>query len=164
MSDASKETTDRQFSVPMPDGSRAMLDSFGGDELDITTSKGVVRFEFSQLFGPMPVTKTGTERELGPRHPFWRAASLWKLQGCRTENGEAIWHEPSAARFIPRRKGCEVMNDTPEATKNAQLLIESVRSALRNGVKHFSKEGEPLTTELAIVSALVRDGEIILHD
>ncbi len=85
---------DRQFSVPLGDGKRAMLDCFGGAEFNIETSKGLIRFEWSERFGPMAVTKTGAERNLSPRHPFWRAASLWNLQGRRVENGLAIWHEP----------------------------------------------------------------------
>lgn len=84
-----------QYSVPMPDGNRAMVDSFFGAELTVVTSKGPIRFEFSEFFGPMPVTATGAERELEPRHPFWRAASLWRLQGARAEGGQAIWREPA---------------------------------------------------------------------
>ena len=51
-----------------------------------------------------------------------------------------------------------------KTTENALLLIESVRSALRNGVKHFSKAGTPLVTVLEVIEALTRDGEVTLHD
>lgn len=88
--------SDRQFSIPPIDGisSRVMVDAFGDDDLRIEVVGKIVHFSFSQLFGPWPCTKTGRERSLGPRHPFWRAASLWHLQGSRVESGLAIWHEP----------------------------------------------------------------------
>jgi hypothetical protein len=91
--------SDRHFSIPMPDGSRAMLDCFGDDEFEIETSKGIIRFEWSDRFAPMPVTKTGAQRNLAPRHPFWRAVSLWILQGRRIENGRAFWHEPRKPKY-----------------------------------------------------------------
>ena len=71
---------DRHFSIPMPKG-RAMIDSFGGDEMLMATAKGEIRFEWSDRFGPLPINKNGSERALSHRHPFWRAASLWNLQG-----------------------------------------------------------------------------------
>jgi hypothetical protein len=86
--------TDRQFSVPMPDGSRAMLDCFGCAEFEIETSKGVARFEWSNRFGPLPISKSGKPRDLSHRHQIWRAVSLWRLQGSRLEGIRAIWHEP----------------------------------------------------------------------
>lgn len=86
--------SDRHFSVPAPRG-RAMLDSFGGeDEWIIATDRGDVRFCWSDRFGPFAVTASGAVRDLSHRHPFWRAASLWNLQGRRVEDGSAIWHEP----------------------------------------------------------------------
>lgn len=86
---------DRLFSVPLDDdGSRAMLDAYGGGEIEIEVGRKRIRFQFSDRFGPMPVTDTGAERSLGPRHPFWRAVSLWCVQGRRVQDGTAIWHEP----------------------------------------------------------------------
>jgi hypothetical protein len=84
----------RHTSVELEDGSRAMLDSWGGEELDIVVDGKRIRFEFSEMFGPMAVTKTGAERTLAKPKPFLRAASLWNIQGRRVKDGEAIWHEP----------------------------------------------------------------------
>ena len=43
----------------------------------------------------MPINKDGSEcLSIGPKHGFWRAASLWNLQGRRLEGNRAIWHEP----------------------------------------------------------------------
>lgn len=92
---------DRQFSISSPfdkPGEKRTLvffDSFGGDEHDIEVGGKVLRFEWSERFGPFPLTKTGAENtSIGPRHKFWRAASLWNLQGRRLEGNKAIWHEP----------------------------------------------------------------------
>lgn len=42
----------------------------------------------------------------------------------------------------------------------ALLMIASTRAALKNGVKHFDKAGNPLSTEEEIINALIRDGEV----
>jgi len=96
MSDA-----DKQFSIPKPwippgeEPSRIMIDAFGGDEHFIEVRGKLIRFQWSAIFGPMPVNRDGSEcRSIGPRHGFWRAASLWNLQGRRLEGNRAIWHEP----------------------------------------------------------------------
>jgi hypothetical protein len=39
-----------------------------------------------------------------------------------------------------------------------------VRNALRAGVLHYAKDGRLLTTDLAIMQALVNDGEIRVVD
>ena len=94
---------DRQFSIPKPDGfdkpgtppSRIMIDCFGGGEYFIDLRGKLVRFEWSEQFGPMPINKDGSEAlSIGPKHGFWRAASLWNLQGQRLDGNCAIWHEP----------------------------------------------------------------------
>lgn len=95
--------TDRQFSIPTPDSwlkpgekpSRIMIDCFGGDEYLIDIRGKLVRFEWSEQFGPLPINKDGSEAlSIGPKHGFWRAASLWNLQGRRLDGDLAIWHEP----------------------------------------------------------------------
>lgn len=94
---------DRQFSIPKPAGlmvagekpSRIMIDSFGGDEYFIDVRGRLIRFEWSDQFGPLPINENGSEAlSVGPKHGFWRAASLWNLQGRRLEGTTAIWHEP----------------------------------------------------------------------
>lgn len=47
-----------------------------------------------------------------------------------------------------------------EVRENALVMIASIRTALKNGVRHFSIQGAPLTTELEITEALQRDGRI----
>ncbi len=87
---------DKQFSVPFGDkGGRAMIDCFGGDEYLIDVRGKLIRFEWSEQFGPMAINKDGSEElSIGPNHGFWRAASLWNLQGQRLDGNRAIWHEP----------------------------------------------------------------------
>jgi hypothetical protein len=85
---------DRQFSVEQSDGLRVYLDCFGGGDFTITVRDKKVGFEWSEGFGPLPVGRRGQPLELSHKHPFWRAASLWNLQGRRIEDGECIWHEP----------------------------------------------------------------------
>ena len=89
-------THDKQFSVPFGDrGGQAFIDCFGGGEYLIDVRGKLIRFEWSERFGPLPINKDGSEpRSIGPRHGFWRAASLWNLQGQRVEGKKAIWHEP----------------------------------------------------------------------
>ena len=68
-----------------------ILDIYEGETLVIKAGRWDVLFEFHDHLGPMPVTKTGNGRNLGPRHPFWRAVTLWSKQGKRSENGRAIY-------------------------------------------------------------------------
>lgn len=95
--------TDRQFSIPTPDSwlkpgeepGRIMIDCYGGDEYLIDVRGKLVRFEWSDQFGPLPINKNGSKAlSIGPKHGFWRAASLWNLQGRRLDGDRAIWHEP----------------------------------------------------------------------
>lgn len=90
--------------VSLPDGGCA-VDWWGGDALKIEIAGRFILFEFSDRFGPMPTTKRGMERKMGPHDPFWRAVSLWKLQGRRTENGVAIWHEPKKPVYETKHLG-----------------------------------------------------------
>lgn len=86
---------DQHYSVALEGfPGRVMVDSFGGDAREIVTRRGTVLFEWSERFGPLPVTNAGRERALGHRHPFWRDVSLWNVQGQRMDGRVAIWHEP----------------------------------------------------------------------
>ena len=78
---------------------RTIVDCFFGDTLEILVGGEAIPFEFSEFFGPMPVTKRGAEKHLGPKHLFWRAVSLWKFQGSRMAGKVAVWHEPKAPVF-----------------------------------------------------------------
>lgn len=51
-----------------------------------------------------------------------------------------------------------------DAIENALLLIQSVRSALDRGVKHYSVDGRLLSTEKEIIESLAADGQICLEE
>lgn len=104
--------SDRQFSIPAPwlkagdKPRRVMIDCFGGGEYFITVREKKIRFEWSEQFGPLPINKDGSEmRSVGPYHPFWRAASLWNLQGRRLDGSTAIWHEPRPPVYEKKHLG-----------------------------------------------------------
>lgn len=42
----------------------------------------------------------------------------------------------------------------------ALIMIASVRAAMKNNVKHFTKDGKPLNSEIEIIEALRTHGEI----
>jgi hypothetical protein len=50
------------------------------------------------------------------------------------------------------------------ALEKAHLLIDSVRRALADGIKHYSLDGRLLSTDKEILEALVADGEIRLEE
>ncbi len=88
---------DQQFSVPTPEtgeGNRAMLDCSGGRTIKINVRGALIPFQFSERWGPIPVTINGEVRDLHHTHPFWRSVSLWVLQGKYVSDGIAVWHEP----------------------------------------------------------------------
>ncbi len=92
--------TDCQGRIVMGLGSEEttviFIDCWGTEPRPIEVAGKIIWFTWSDRFGPRPCTQDDKELDLGPRHPFWRAASLWNLQGKRveTETGRAIWHEP----------------------------------------------------------------------
>jgi len=102
---------DRHYSIPAPRKpapakTRVMIDAFGGGEFIIETKRGKVVFEWSDMFGPIPIAKNrGQPRDLVPSHPFWRAASLWNLQGRRTDGKRAVWHEPRKPVYETKHLG-----------------------------------------------------------
>jgi hypothetical protein len=72
-----------------------VLSCFGGGSYEIEVRGKIIRFDWSEQFGPLPINRDGSEaRSIGPKHAFWRAASLWNLQGQRLDGKHAIWHEP----------------------------------------------------------------------
>lgn len=106
--------SDHQFSIEI-DGRRCFIDIFGGpEEYFIEVHGKLIRFEWSDRFGPMPIKKDGSEmRSIGPRHAFWRVASLWNLQGRRIENDRCVWHEPKKPVY-ERRGGQLIVIDDGE--------------------------------------------------
>lgn len=93
---------DQQYSVGCGSG-RVFIDCFGAGGYEIEVKGEVVLFDWSERFGPLPVTKGGSERHLSHRHPFWRAVSLWSVQGKRLDGKRAIWHEPKRPMTRPGR-------------------------------------------------------------
>lgn len=66
----------------MPD--RLICVLTGGPLYRIALGAETILFEMHHYCGPMPLNKkTHEERKLGPKHKFWRAASLWAQQGQR---------------------------------------------------------------------------------
>ncbi len=63
--------------IPIKDGFLTV----GGPTLRLSTSKGVVAFEWHDYCGPMPVKMQrghrGDERVLPESHPFWAAVTRW---------------------------------------------------------------------------------------
>ena len=68
----------------------------GGPTCRIAVGTDVYEFELHHSLGPVPTTKRGNERKLGPRHPFWEAVSFWVQQGSRMDDdGRCIWKRPA---------------------------------------------------------------------
>lgn len=50
--------------------------------------------------------------------------------------------------------------DDQEVRKRAQELIDGIRSAIDEGVKHYDKQHRLLSTVKDVLNALKRDGEV----
>jgi len=77
--------------------------SRGGPDRVIVVAGIRIGFEDHPTMGPCPVTARGTERRLGPRHPFWGAATQWIAGGRRLNaDGVCVWEpEPDpTAGFV----------------------------------------------------------------
>ena len=58
----------------------------GGPDVKINVGMTTFKFEDHPYLGPCP------SRQLGERHPFWAAVSLWYEQGKQVDaNGFAVW-------------------------------------------------------------------------
>lgn len=100
--------TDRQFSIPSPffDDSRIMIDCYDGDEYFIDVGGKLIRFEWSDRFGPLPLRKDGSEMtSIGPSHKFWKAVSWWNAQGRVLHWNKAIWHKPPPPIYKTEKRG-----------------------------------------------------------
>jgi hypothetical protein len=118
--------------------------TIGGDTLRIETSAGVVMFEWHPHCGPMPIKRNGSERELGPKHPFWRAVSLWDQQGKRIgPNDFAMWEPGRLDDEMPTEKELlaqgyvKVGRNLMPAEMHARLVkqIEAKRARRTNAKK-----------------------------
>lgn len=92
------------------------------------------RFEFSRQFGPAMIGKRGNTVEWMPPHrdPFWRALAWWAHQGCRVENGFAVYDMPGpvVSRWLRVTKR-DLFQDTPEMREQLAaygLPIEAVET------------------------------------
>jgi hypothetical protein len=67
----------------------------GGADRTILVGGRSYTFEDHPHFGPCPLTTKGKELDLGPRSPFWAAATAWIEQGRRlAEDGTCVWDPP----------------------------------------------------------------------
>lgn len=69
----------------------------GGPERVIEIDGRDYPFEYThgRYGGPIPLTKAGADRELGPRHKFWTAVSHWIQQGMKMRpDGKCAWEVP----------------------------------------------------------------------
>lgn len=57
-------------------------------------------FEVPHGCGLVFTNKDGEQiKDLGQRHPFWRAAECWRWQGRRIVDGVCIWNDPPMMRL-----------------------------------------------------------------
>lgn len=69
------------------------------------------RLIWSEMWGPAVGDRNGdiADKQPGPNHAFWRAATLWNRQGRRVDGLTAVWHEPAPEILqTVRRKGRRV--------------------------------------------------------
>lgn len=76
-------------------------------------------FEMHPTCGPAALDRHGavSERQPGPRSLFWRAVTLWNMQGQRVDvDGRCVWDEPPPVRVahVVGRQHL-VLAETPEA-------------------------------------------------
>lgn len=78
----------------------------GGPLYRIYVENVWICFEWHHYCGPMPLHKKTLEpRELGPRHKFWSAVTLWCNQGKETggQFGEFLscaWKDGPLVRYV----------------------------------------------------------------
>lgn len=92
----------------------------GGPDHRITDAAHVEwAFEMHPTCGPAALDRHGAvaERQPGPRSPFWRAVTLWAMQGRRVDvDGRCVWDEPPPIRVshVVGRQHI-ALPETPEA-------------------------------------------------
>lgn len=91
----------------------------GGSDHRITdAAKAEWTFEMHPTCGPATLDRHGAiaERQPGPRSPFWRAVTLWAMQGRRVDtDGRCIWDEPPTIRVVHvAGRQHVVLPETPE--------------------------------------------------
>ncbi len=87
-------------------GAGFCLDSWGaGPFLIRAGGKTVYRFEDSDRFGPLLLTKMDMpkENQPGERSSFWKAHRLWRRQGRRTANdGKTCIYDPPKPNYYKK--------------------------------------------------------------
>ncbi|WP_454909791.1 hypothetical protein [Variovorax gossypii] len=91
----------------------------GQDHRIIDAAKAEWVFEMHPTCGPAVLDRHGAvaDRQPGSRSPFWRAVTLWAMQGRRVDtDGRCIWDEPPPIRVahVAGRQHV-VLPETPEA-------------------------------------------------
>lgn len=68
---------------------------FGGSDHKIRLGGEIYIFEMHPYCGPIPLSKRGNPKQLGPKHLFWRAVTWWNESGRQVdEAGFCVWTEP----------------------------------------------------------------------
>jgi hypothetical protein len=78
-------------------GNGFCLDSWGAGPFVLHVGTKAWRFEDSDRFGPLIITKRGAEASVQPgeRSPFWQAHMAWRKQGRRlAEDGITCIYDP----------------------------------------------------------------------
>ncbi len=102
----------------------------GGPDRIIAVAGVDYRFEDHRVFGPCPVTKTGRERTLGPRHPFWAAVTRWyQTNRMIGADGRCVWTpEPDEAEGMVRTAAGWM---SPEMAARVGARVNEKREAKR---------------------------------
>lgn len=86
------------------------------DDLTMDTPEGAFRFEFSKMFGPTMIGKSGHAVQWRPPHrsQFWPALTWWCQQGHRVENGRCVYDVPAPDTYITI-DGTNYLTDSPQS-------------------------------------------------
>jgi hypothetical protein len=90
-------------------GAGVCIDTWGGGPYVISADGKAWRFEDSDMFGPVLVSRDGRilDRQPGEKSTFWRPHRSWVRQGRRVQADgvTCIWDEPRPSRYrrIARR-------------------------------------------------------------
>lgn len=107
------------------------LDGWGVGPFVIEASGKPYRFEDSDRFGPLLVTKKDMPavNQPGERSPFWKAHRLWVRQGRRTaDDGQTcIYGPPKPTLYRKVGRMCVVIESGDEDDDHIEVSSDSAR-------------------------------------